>query len=125
MRAERHALLGNLPKLAEAEYLKSAAVGQNPPIPVHELVKPTRLADKLHAGAQKQMIRIRQNNARTERFELVRRYRLDRRLRTHRHENRRRETPVRCMQYARPRSGLLVRLYQFISDCVQIKSPFI
>ena len=49
MRAERHSLLGYLPKLAKAEHLKPAAVCQNSPIPVHELMQAASLADKFHA----------------------------------------------------------------------------
>ena len=124
MRAERHALLGYLPKLAEAEYLKPAAVCQNSPIPVHELMQSARFANQIHPRTKKQMIGIRQDNARAEVFELIRRDRLDGRLRTHRHKNRRWEAPVGRMQNARARAGSLIPLYQFVSDCRQIKSPF-
>ena len=53
MRAEQHAFFGDLAQAAQAEDLEAAGIGEDGPRPVHELVQPAELADRLVAGAQK------------------------------------------------------------------------
>ena len=58
MRAEGHAVFGDLSQVAETEYLETAAVRQDCAVPVHEAMKSARLSHELHARAQKKVIRI-------------------------------------------------------------------
>ena len=58
MRAEGHAVFGDLSQVAETEYLEAAAVRQDCAVPVHEAMQSARLTHELHARAQKKVIRI-------------------------------------------------------------------
>ena len=60
MRTELHALLLDLAHLGERKHLKSAAVGQNRLVPVHELMQSAQLPNDFMAGSQEQVIGVRQ-----------------------------------------------------------------
>ena len=60
MRIEVDAFLLNLTQLCEGKDLKSAAVGKNGTLPVHELMKAAHLADDVIAGTQVEMVGIAQ-----------------------------------------------------------------
>ena len=122
MRTERHAFLRDLAQVAEAEDLEPAAVRQDGAVPVHELVQAAGLADEVHARAQEEMIRIRENDARAEIAQLIRRDALDGRLRADRHEDWCREAAVRRVDDARACSRALVFLDELICDSSQIKT---
>ena len=122
VRAERHALLCDLAQIAEAEDLKPAAVRQDRAVPVHELVQAAGLADEIHARPQEEVVGVRQDDARAEIVQFVRRDALDGCLRADRHEDWCRETAVRRMDDARARSRALVLLDELICDCSQIKT---
>src|SRR5699024_10788120 len=48
--SETHALLLDLPSVAQAEYLEAAGVRQDRPVPVHESMKSARFGDNVAAG---------------------------------------------------------------------------
>ena len=58
VRAEEHALVGDLAEVAQAEDLESAGVGEDGARPGHEFVQPAELADQLVAGPQEQVIGV-------------------------------------------------------------------
>ena len=88
MRAKLDALFGDLTQLGKAEHLKTAAIGQDRLVPVHEFVQPTHLLHQIRTGANIQVIGIAQNDLRTDLFDLRRRHPLDRGLCADRHEDR-------------------------------------
>jgi len=88
MGAKGCAGLGDLRQFLEAEDLESAAIRQNGPIPVHELVQAAETPDQLMAGPNIQMIGIAQDNLGIHLFQVFRSHGLHRRLGAHRHENR-------------------------------------
>ena len=49
VRAKRHALFRHLAQIAEAEYLEAAGVGEDGPVPRHELLHAAELANHLDA----------------------------------------------------------------------------
>ena len=60
MRVETNALFLYLSELCKGEHLKSAAVGENGLVPVHELVQTAHLLYHLVAGAHMKMISVAQ-----------------------------------------------------------------
>src|ERR1022692_5045817 len=86
MRAEGHALFGNLAQIAEAEYLEAAGVGEDGVVPRHELLRSEESADYLHAGPQIKMVGVVQQDLDAELFQRVLGYALDRGQRSHRSE---------------------------------------
>ena len=48
----------------EREHLEAAAVGDDGPVPTHEAVQAAQLVDRLRARAEKQVVRVRQQDAR-------------------------------------------------------------
>ena len=72
--------------IAEAEDLETAGIGENGPIPAHELVQPTRTRHHTRARPEIQVIGVRQDNAGARLRELPRRQGFDRRPCAHRHE---------------------------------------
>ncbi len=61
VRAEQHAVFGDLAQVAQAEDLESAGIGQDGARPRHEFVQPAEFADQLVAGAQEQVIGVGQD----------------------------------------------------------------
>ena len=66
MRMEGYPLLADVAELCQAEYLKSAAVGQDGPVPAGELVQAAHVGNHLVAGTQMQMIGIAQHDLRAD-----------------------------------------------------------
>ena len=64
--AERHALLGNLAAVRQAEHLITAAVRQNGAVPAHEFVQPAAGFEHIRARTQVQMVGIAQNDLRSD-----------------------------------------------------------
>ena len=89
MAREGHALLGHLGQLGEAHHLIAAAVGQDRPLPAHELVQPAEPRHPLGAGAEHQMIGVAEDDVGAGRAHALRLHRLDRRGGADRHEGRR------------------------------------
>ena len=114
MALERHALLLNRADTRERKYLESTAVGQNRLVPVHEVVQAARLLHEVFAGAQVQVVGVRQQNLRADFLHLAGRHGFHARCRANRHVNRRLNVAVRRVQHAQPRAGLLANVLEFI-----------
>ena len=112
MRAEGHALFGNLSQPRQRKHLEPAAVGQHRAIPMHEFMQSARLAHELLAGTQMQVIRVGKNNLRAARLYVFRRHRLYGRLRADGHIARRLNIAVRRMHHAAARHGCFAALEQ-------------
>ena len=123
MRAKQHAFLGDFAKVAEAEDLEAAGIGQDRARPRHELVQTAQFADQLVSGAQEQMIGIGQDDFGVEfAFQIALRNAFDRGLRAHRHEDRRLDDAVSGVQQpgARARVGALgleFKMHYFTAPC--------
>jgi hypothetical protein len=84
--AERHAVVVDDPQVAERDDLEAARVGQDRPVPGHELVEAAETGDPLVAGSKVEVVRVRQDDRRAGRGDVVRVERLDGRVRADRHE---------------------------------------
>ncbi len=78
VRAELHAVLGELAQIAEAEDLEAAGVGEDGLVPRHELLHPSELADGFDAGAEIKMVGVVEQNLDVELVEHILRHALDR-----------------------------------------------
>ena len=87
VRGKGHTVFGEFAQPREAEDLKAAGIGQDGPVPVHELVQPAAPGDHLVAGPHAQVIGVAEDDARTEVFQVLGADRLDRALGAHRHED--------------------------------------
>ncbi len=87
VRAELHAILGELAQIAEAEDLEAAGVGEDGLVPGHELLHPAELADGFDAGAEIEMVGVVEQDLNVELFEHVLRHALDRGDGAYRHED--------------------------------------
>ena len=66
VRLERHAVGVDLARVAQAEHLEAAAVGQNGAIPGHEAVQPAQVADSLVARAKVEVVGVGQHQRRPQ-----------------------------------------------------------
>ena len=57
-----HSLLGNAAQLGKRKDLKPTAIGQNRPIPSHELVESTQLFDHLFTRTDMKVVGITQDD---------------------------------------------------------------
>ena len=73
MGGEGHALLGDLAQLCQTEHLKSAAVGQDRPVPAGKLVQAAHIRYQLVAGTQMQMVGVAQHDLRADILQILRR----------------------------------------------------
>ena len=73
VRGKGHALLGDLAQLCQTEYLKSAAVGQDRPVPAGKPVQAAHIRYQLVAGTQMQMVGIAQHDLRADILQILRR----------------------------------------------------
>ena len=107
VRAEAYAFFFHLAQLAQAEDLETAGVGEQGPVPAHELVQPAQLAHQLVPRPKVQVIGISQNDLRAQVFQDVLRDRFDSSGRADRHECRRFHAAVRGVNAAQAgRTGL-------------------
>ena len=94
----------------EREHLKAAGVGEDRPVPLHELVQAAQLANQLVAGPEVQVIGVGEDHLRVHRVQIVGVERLHRGERAHRHERRasarRRAASVNVPARARPARAL-------------------
>ena len=111
--SEFDSLLGDLSKIPKAEYLESAAVGQNRPVPVHEFVESSRFPDQLMAGAQIEMVGVAQYDVCVDVQQVARGHRLNRRLRANGHEDWRVDVAMRRVEHAKARAALLANVLYF------------
>jgi len=102
MTAERHAVVVDYAEVAERHDLEAARIGQDRPVPVHERVEPAESLDPFVTGSQVEVVRVGQDDRGASVAEVVRRQRLDRRIRPDRHELRRLDDAVGQCQAAGP-----------------------
>ncbi len=89
MRAEGDALLGELAQLGQRHHLEAAAVGQDRPLPVHEIMQPAQRRHLLGARPQHQMIGVAEEDIRPGLAHLLGIHGFHRAHGAHRHEGRR------------------------------------
>jgi hypothetical protein len=63
-RAEAHAFLRDLAQRRQAEYLETAGIRQDRPLPVHEAMQPAVRADHLHPRTQHQVEGVAEDDLR-------------------------------------------------------------
>src|SRR5207249_1348588 len=107
MRAEGGALVRELDQVIETEHLEAAAVGQDGPLPAHEAVQTAQPGDAVRAGAEGEVVGVAQQHLRPQLADFVRGERLDRRLRTDRHERRGVDRAVGGLQAPPPSPSFL------------------
>ena len=122
VRLENHALIGDLPQAAEAEDLEAAGIGENCVGPGHEAVQSAHFADELVAGAQEKMIGVGEEDLDAEVLgEVALAESFDGGLRSHRHEYRGFDGPVRGVEQSSPRAGLWAFGHELEGDLGQIR----
>lgn len=70
--AELRTLFIDAHQWSEGDHLKSTGVGQDRAIPLHEIVEPPETLHPLMSWAQVEVIRVRQNDLRAKRFQILR-----------------------------------------------------
>ena len=81
MRLKLDAVISHFSNLCQAINLKTAAVGEDRLVPVHEPMQAAGLADDVHAGTEEQVVRIAEQNLRANLVEFAQVKRLDAGLR--------------------------------------------
>ena len=99
---ERDAVIVDLAQLTQRHDLEAAGVGQDRPVPGHELVKAAEGGYARVAGAQIEVVGVRQDDRRPDGAQVVRIQSLDRRVGPDRHELRGFDHAVREGQPAQP-----------------------
>src|SRR5262249_18334635 len=99
------ALIGDFSKFGQTEYLITAGIGENGPVPGHEFVQTAQLANPLVAGTQIKVVGIAENDLRAEFFQRFVAEAFYRSLRAYGHENRRFDQAVRSGQSSAPRTA--------------------
>ena len=124
VRPEGDAFLGDFAQLAQAEDLESPRVGQDRPLPAHELLHPAKLANGFHPGPQIKMVGIVQQDLHSELFEGVLRNAFYAPERPHRHENGCLDLSVRGRKAASPgraRGRLNLKGKRHSPDCTEMR----
>ena len=98
-----------LRRLAQAENLKAARIGEDRARPGHESVQAAHVANQLVPGTQIEMVGIRENDLRAEVFEILLRLAFYRCGGAHGHEGGRFDHAVRSGQAAEARAGRIGR----------------
>ncbi len=104
-----HALLGDLAHLAERIHLKTARIGQDRPLPVHEIVQIAMRPDDLGAGPQPQVEGVAENDLGAQALQLFGRHGLDGAVGADRHECGGLDGPAAKMQAATARIAILTQ----------------
>ena len=104
VRGEIHTLLLDPAQACQREYLKSAGIRQDRPVPRHETVQAAQIVHEPVAGAQMQMVGVGKLDLTADGLEVRRAQRtLDGTLRADVHEHGRLHRAVRAGKYAPPR----------------------
>jgi hypothetical protein len=98
--AESHTFVVNFVDFGEAEDLKAAGIGQHRAVPAHEFMQAAHVTHEIIAGAQVEVIGIRQHQRRADLMQIARGDSLDRCLRADWGEHRGQQIAVRRMKYA-------------------------
>ena len=104
---EDRARLGHRARMRQRENLEAAGIGQHGALPAHEPMDAAQPPEDLRPRAQQQVIGIGEQDLRARILQRLRKLRLDRGLRAHRHEERRPHLVVQGPEArrARPRAG--------------------
>ena len=100
VRVEFHAFGTDFTQLAQRKDLEAAGIGQDGAIPAHEAVQPAAQRHNLVARAQKQVIRVAEDDGDAQLVQIPRFQRFDGRLRPHGHEDRGLHGAMRGLQDA-------------------------
>ena len=126
VRAERHAIVGHFAKIAEAENLKAAGIGEDRVRPGHKPVQAAHRANQFVAGPQIKMIGIAEKYLSAELFEILLRLSLYRCRRANGHECGSFDYAVRRRQTAQARAGRVgsqnFKFKWHPSECIRIAS---
>src|SRR5256885_14945128 len=90
-----HALVCDLAQLRQRKNLVTAAVGQDRPVPHHEIMKAAKMFDYLEPGPNKQMISVSENDWSVQFAQLARTHRFNTSLGSDWHERRRLDCAMR------------------------------
>ena len=104
-RAKHDPVVRELHELLVAEDLEAAGVGEDRPVPLHELMKSAELADDVDAGTHGEVIGVGEHDMCPNLLERLREDALDRPLRAHGHEDRRGHVAMGGVEDARARMG--------------------
>src|SRR6516164_9417127 len=88
MRAKCDAFFGHLAKITQAKNLEAAGIGQDRMRPGHELMQPAQSPYGVNAWTEIEVISVAKQNLDANVLQHVLGYALDRRERSHRHEDR-------------------------------------
>jgi len=102
MRSELDPVGFDFADLGETEHLKTAAIGENRLVPIHELVQPAGGGDDIKPGPDVQVIGVAKDDLSTALQQFARIHGLDAGLGADRHVNRRVHDAVRGFQFAQP-----------------------
>jgi hypothetical protein len=102
VRTKRHALVGNLAQVVQAENLEAAGIGEDGSRPRHEAVQAAELADGFDSRTQIEVIGVAQKNLHAEFFENILRDRFHGPDRAHGHEHRSLDLAMRREQASGP-----------------------
>lgn len=106
MGAEENSVFAHFAETVEAKYLEAARIRENGAVPVHEAVEAAELADEFMAGAEVEVVGIRENDFGVEfRGEVIGGEPFHRRLRAHRHKDGGFDGAVGGMQHSGPGAG--------------------
>ncbi len=105
-RREVDALLLDLAHRAQAEHLKAARVGEDRPLPLHEVVQVPMALDHFSARAQPEMEGVAQNDLRSDRLDVTWQHAFDGTVSAHWHERRRLDGAARKGQTSAARLAI-------------------
>ena len=108
-RAERHAVVGDLHRVGEAEDLEAAGVGEDRAVPAHEGVEPAGVLDDVGARAQEQVVGVGEDGLRPELAQPRGQHPLDGRTRPDGHEQRGVDLAVGRVEHAATCRGARIR----------------
>ncbi len=108
-----HTLLGDAAQLAQAEHLKTARVGQNGPVPVHEIMQVAVRPDNVSARPQHQVEGVTQQYLRAAFGHLLGAHGLDGAVGADRHERRRLHHPAFEHQASAPGTPGGIQQFKF------------
>ncbi len=110
---KRDAFLRDLPQLRQRENLVTSAVGQNRPIPIHELMEAAEMFDHVEPRPHEQVIGVAQDDLSFHFAQLARTHRFDAALRSNRHEGWGLDHAMRSFQATSACSCVLIGRRQF------------
>ncbi len=98
--AEGHAVLVDPAQVAQADHLEATRIGEDGSIPLHELMQTTEALDAFVSGAEREMVGVREDDARPDLSQVVGVEGLDGGVRADGHEDGRLDHTVGRLQAA-------------------------